>query len=60
MFENIAAGWAVIFKDGVTPKRVSLAMIWLKICRENNKHGRDNLVDIAGYAALIFKTRGSV
>lgn len=52
-FSAIAAGWAVIFKDGVTPERVGLAMTWLKICRELNAHKVDNLVDAAGYLALV-------
>jgi len=54
-FNNIAAGWSVSFGKEVTGKQVALAMAWLKICRENNKSKRDNIVDIAGYAALIEK-----
>ena len=30
-------------------------MTWLKICRELNKHQKDNLVDIAGYAGVLEK-----
>lgn len=52
-FENIAKGWSVLFGKEVTARQVGLAMAWLKICRENNNHKRDNLVDLAGYAALI-------
>lgn len=54
-FENVAKGWAVIFGNEVSGRQVGLAMSWLKICRENNNHKRDNLVDLAGYAALIDK-----
>lgn len=52
-FENIAKGWSVILGKEVTGRQVGLAMAWLKMCRENNNHKRDNLVDLAGYAALI-------
>lgn len=54
-FENVAKGWSVIFGKEVTGRQVGLAMTWLKMCRENNNHKRDNLVDLAGYAALIEK-----
>jgi hypothetical protein len=54
--ERIAAGWAVIFEDGIfTPEKVALAMTWLKIARELHRHKRDNLVDACGYLALIEK-----
>jgi len=55
MFDNIAKGWSVIFGKEVTGKQVALAMAWLKICRENNKSKRDNIVDGAAYLALIEK-----
>lgn len=52
-FENIAKGWSVIAGSEITDHQVGLMMIWLKTCRENNKHKRDNLVDLAGYAACL-------
>lgn len=51
-FGKIAEGWSVVFGVKVTPRQVAHAMIWLKVCRDLNKSGRDNLVDIAGYAGL--------
>ena len=54
-FSNIAKGWSVITGTEITPQQVGLMMMWLKICRENNKHQRDNLVDISGYAHLVQK-----
>ena len=54
-FSNIAKGWSVITGSEITPQQVGLMMMWLKICRENNKHQRDNLVDAAGYAHLVQK-----
>lgn len=54
-FANIAAGWNIIAKDGITPRKVGLMMAWVKICRDlvNPKH--DNLVDGAGYFGCIDK-----
>ena len=54
-FTKIAKGWSEIFDIEVTPEQVALAMTWLKICRELNKHQEDNLVDIAGYAGVLEK-----
>ena len=52
-FANIAAIWSVIFNQEVTRDQVGLAMIALKMSRQLHKHKRDNLVDIAGYAACL-------
>lgn len=54
-FTNIAIGWEMIFKGGVTAEKVALAMTWLKICRFLNKASRDSIVDIAGYAGCLEK-----
>lgn len=51
-FEAVAAGWSQLFGVTVTAEQVALAMVWLKVCREANRHQRDNLVDIAGYTGL--------
>lgn len=59
---DVANGWAVIFREGVTAEKCALAMIWMKVCRELNRAKRDNATDIAGYAqvlALINEARGS-
>ena len=45
--------WTPILGVEVTPKQVALCMIQLKIARELFKEGRDNLVDIAGWARVI-------
>ena len=50
-FGDIAACWSVLFKTQVTDKQVALAMIQLKIIRENFKPKLDNRGDMAGYAA---------
>lgn len=55
-FTKIAVGWKEIFADGnFTPRRVALAMVWLKICRDVNTPKRDNLVDSIGYVACVEK-----
>ena len=51
-FDDIARMWSVLFGQDVTPEQVALAMVLLKVCREKRNHKHDNLVDIAGYAAL--------
>lgn len=54
-FDRIASVWSAVLKTPVTGHQVALCMIGLKLCREANKPGRDNLVDIAGYAELASK-----
>jgi len=52
-FVSIADVWSTILRAPVTPQQVALCMIALKLLREANKHSRDNLVDLCGYAALL-------
>lgn len=52
-FDRIAKLWSVIFDTEITGDKVALAMITLKISRQLNKHKRDNIVDIAGYARTL-------
>lgn len=52
-FDNIAKGWSIIVGSEITGPMVATMMIWLKMIRENNKHKRDNLVDIVGYTILL-------
>jgi len=54
-FERIAKFWAVILETEVTAEQVGLCMIALKMSRQISKAGRDNIVDIAGYAGCIGK-----
>lgn len=49
-FKRIAAMWSAILGHTVHIDKVALCMIAVKISRECNKHKRDNLVDIAGFA----------
>jgi hypothetical protein len=54
-FERIAQFWSIIAKTDITAEQVGLMMIALKMSRQISKSGRDNLVDIAGYAGCIAK-----
>lgn len=37
----------------ITPEKVALMMVCLKMSREMNKHKQDNLVDMAGYVNCL-------
>ncbi len=49
---DISIGWEVIFRNGVTARRVALAMEWVKIVRQIDGAHLDSAIDLAGYAAL--------
>lgn len=52
--EYVAAGWEVLRRGHpIDAKMVPLMMTWLKMVRESHGHKRDNLVDAAGYLALL-------
>ncbi|MBA3776896.1 MAG: hypothetical protein H0X11_10715 [Betaproteobacteria bacterium] len=51
--DRVAALWSVPLGVTVTAEQVCLCMALLKIARQVNKAKRDNLVDAAGYIALI-------
>lgn len=52
-FQKIALIWSGILDIEVTPEKVGLCMIGVKMARESHKHQEDNLVDICGYALCI-------
>jgi hypothetical protein len=55
---RIAAGWSVIFEGEVTPEKVALAMMWLKIARLVETPGHwDSLLDIVGYCLTYARCR---
>jgi hypothetical protein len=49
-FTRTAKLWSAFLGIEITPEQIPLLMILLKVSREANKHKRDNLTDIAGYA----------
>jgi hypothetical protein len=50
--QRIADLWSVLFGIPVTARQACIALILVKVAREVNQPKRDNLVDIAGYAAI--------
>jgi len=52
-FTRTAALWSAYKGVEFTVKDVPMMMILLKVSRERNKHKRDNLVDIAGFARTL-------
>jgi hypothetical protein len=57
-FTRTGTMWGAILDNHVPghpvePEKVGLMMVALKISRECNKHKRDSLVDIAGYAGTV-------
>ena len=51
-FEHIACYWSQFLGYTITSRDVAMMMVLFKVAREANSHKTDNLVDIAGYAAL--------
>ena len=52
-FTRTAAMWSAILGYRVTAEQVGLCMCAVKISRECNRPKRDNLTDLAGYAATV-------
>lgn len=58
-FRRTAAIWTAVLGEklqpgvNISPMDVALCMIGVKLAREAFSHKRDNLVDIAGYAATL-------
>ena len=52
-FKHISAIASSISKKGLSPTDCAIVMIAVKLARENYKHKRDNLVDLAGYVEIL-------
>ena len=52
-FTRTAQMWSAILGWKVTAEQVGLCMCAVKISRQCNKPKRDNLTDLAGYAATV-------
>lgn len=52
-FARTAKMWSAILGYEVTAEQVGLCMCAVKISRQVNRPKRDNLVDLAGYAATV-------
>lgn len=51
--DRIAAVWSGLLGVVITRRNVAHMMVALKLCRDVNKPGADNEVDICGYAHLL-------
>ena len=52
-FKHISAIASSISKENLSPTTCAIVMIAVKLARENYKHKRDNLVDLAGYVEIL-------
>lgn len=52
-FTRTGQMWAAILGVPVTPEQVGLCMAAVKISRQCNRPKRDNMTDLAGYAATV-------
>lgn len=52
-FKHIAEIASAISKEELSPTTCAIVMIAVKLARENYKHKRDNLVDLAGYVEIL-------
>ena len=52
-FSRIASIASAIMAKDITAEECCIVMIAVKLARENYKHKRDNLVDLAGYVEIL-------
>lgn len=57
-YAKVAMIWTAILGVEVTAKQAALCMVGVKIAREVHRPKRDNLVDLAGYAAVAARIQG--
>jgi hypothetical protein len=58
-FKHIASIASAIMGKSVTAEECCIVMIAVKLARENFKHKRDNLVDLAGYVEILNRIKES-
>ena len=58
-FKHIAEIASAISKEELSPTTCAIVMIAVKLARENYKHKRDNLVDLAGYVEILHRIKES-
>ena len=58
-FKHIADIASAISKENLSPTTCAIVMIAVKLARENYKHKRDNLVDLAGYVEILSRIKES-
>ena len=57
-FGLIARYWSVYLGIELKAHDIAVMMILLKVARQQYRHKKDNLIDIAGYARLLSKMQG--
>ena len=58
-FSRIASIASAIMAKDITAEECCIVMIAVKLARENYKHKRDNLVDLAGYVEILNRIKES-
>ncbi len=58
-FKHIASIASAISKEELSPTTCAIVMIAVKLAREDYKHKRDNLVDLAGYVDILNRIKES-
>ena len=58
-FKHISSIASSISKENLSPTTCAIVMIAVKLARENYKHKRDNLVDLAGYVEILNRIKES-
>ena len=58
-FKHIADIASAISKEELSPTTCAIVMIAVKLARENYRHKRDNLVDLAGYVEILHRIKES-
>lgn len=56
-FKHISEIASAISKEELSPTTCCIVMIAVKLARENYKHKRDNLVDLAGYVEILHRIK---
>ena len=56
-FSRIASIASAIMAKDITAEECCIVMIAVKLARENYKHKRDNLVDLAGYVEILHRIK---
>lgn len=56
-FKHIAAIASAIRKKGLTAEDCVVVLMAVKLARENYRHKRDNLVDLAGYTEILYRIK---
>jgi hypothetical protein len=58
-FKHISAIASSIRKKDLTSEDCAVVLMAVKLARENHKHKRDNLVDLAGYVEILNRIKES-